>query len=87
MKPEDHKGEPIINIDVNDVASISGALRYRDLVGIMLPQEMKQARDEWLKKENDEAMRGILRETDNKMQNMGVQTYTPEGQAGRIVIE
>ena len=29
MKPDDNRGEEILNIDVNDVGSLTGALRYR----------------------------------------------------------
>lgn len=86
MTPDDNKGEKIVNVDVQDVSSLTGALRYRDLVAIMLPKELKQARDEWLRNENKEAMKGILRETDEKLKEGGVETYIPKGQSGRIVI-
>lgn len=87
MKPEDNKGAPILKVDVNDVSSLTGALRYREMIAVMLPNELKEERDEWVRNENREAMRGILKETDEKLDEMGVQTYTPQGQAGRIVIE
>ena len=87
MKPSDNKGEEIINIDVNDSGALTGALRYRDLVAIMLPKKLKEARDEWLKNENAEAMRGILKETDEKFKEGGASLYTPKGQSGRVVIE
>lgn len=86
MKPEDNRGEEIINMDVNDVGSLTGALRYRDLVAIMLPKELKEARDKWHRDQNKEAMKGVLRETDEKLKEGGVETYTPSGQSGRIVI-
>lgn len=86
MTPDDNRGERIINIDVNDVASLTGALRYRDLVAIMLPKELKEARDLYVRNENKEAMKGVLRETDEKLKEGGVETYTPKGQDGRIVI-
>ncbi len=86
MTPEDNRGEKIINIDVNDVGSLTGALRYRDLVAVMLPKELKEARDKWLRNENKEAQRGILRETDEKLKEGGVETYAPSGQSGRVVI-
>lgn len=86
MKPEDNKGEKILNIDVNDVSSLTGALRYRDMVAIMLPQDLKQARDNWLRNENKEAMKGVLRETDEKLKEGGVETYVPKGQEGRVII-
>lgn len=86
MKPTDNRGEEIINVDVNDVGSLTGALRYRDLVAIMLPNELKEERDKWLRGENKEAMKGVLRETDEKLKEGGVETYTPKGQSGRIII-
>lgn len=86
MKPDDNKGDKIINIDVNDVGSLTGALRYREMVAIMLPKEMKEARDAWHRNENKEAMRSILKETDEKFKEHGVETYAPSGQSGRIVI-
>jgi hypothetical protein len=87
MKPEDNKGQEILRTDVNDAGSLTGALRYRELVAIMLPNELKQSRDEWVRNENKEATKGILQETDEKLKEHGVQTYTPSGQDGRIVIE
>lgn len=86
MKPQDNEGDEIVNIDVNDVGSLTGALRYRDLVAIQLPNELKAQRDKWLRNENNEAMKGVLRDTDEKLKEGGVETYTPKGQAGRIVI-
>jgi hypothetical protein len=87
MKPSDNKGAEIINIDVNDVGSLTGALRYRELVAIMLPKELKEARDNWLKNENLEATKTILKKTDKELAQHGVETYAPNGQSGRIVIE
>lgn len=90
MKPVDNQGEEILNIDVNDVSSLTGALRYRDLVAIMLPKELKAARDEWLRNENKESMRGILGKTDESFKEHGVETFgvVPDGKGGssRIVI-
>lgn len=86
MKPTDNRGDEILNIDVNDSASLTGALKYRDLVAIMLPKELKEARDKWLKNENQEQMRGILKDTDKKFKDGGVETYTPKGHEGRVVI-
>lgn len=86
MKPDDNKGERILNIDVNDVGSLTGALRYRDMVAIMLPKELKEARDIYIRNENKEAMKGVLKETDEKLKEGGVETYVPKGLEGRIVI-
>jgi hypothetical protein len=86
MKPTDNKGDEIVNIDVNDSASLTGALKYRDMVAIMLPKELKEARDNWLRNENKEAMKGILKSTDKEFKDGGVETYTPKGHEGRVVI-
>ena len=86
MKPEDNKGSEILNIDVNDAGSLTGALKYRDLVAIMLPNELKEARDKWLRSENQEQMKGVLKEADEKLKENGVDTYTPKGLEGRVVI-
>jgi hypothetical protein len=86
MKPSDNHGDEIVNIDVNDVASLTGALRYRDLVAIMIPKELKAQRDEYIRNENKEAMRSVLRETDEKLKEGGVEVYAPKGQAGRVII-
>lgn len=87
MKPEDNKGQEILKVDVNDAGSLTGALRYRELVAIMLPNELKAERDEWVRSENKEAVKGIFAETDEKLKEHGVESYVPTGQAGRIVIE
>lgn len=87
MKPTDNKGEKIINIDINDSNAVGSELRYRDLVAVMLPIDRKEARDEWLRQENTNAVSSIFDQTDNELSANGVQTYTPKGQSGRIVIE
>lgn len=87
MKPADNKGDPIEQIDVNDGSSLAKEIRYRDLVAVMLPKELKEARDEWVRQENRDAMKNILKQTDEKFQEHGVQTYAPTGQTGRIIIE
>lgn len=86
MKPSDNVGERILNVDVNDSGSLTGSLKYRDLVAIMLPEELKEARDIYIRNENKEAMKGVLKETDEKLKEGGVETYTPKGQEGRVVI-
>jgi hypothetical protein len=87
MKPSDNKGDEIMVTDVNNPNAVAGELRYMDLVAVMIPQEMKDARDEYIAQENKNAMSAILGETDDQLKNMGVQTYKPKGQAGRIVID
>lgn len=87
MKPEDNKGQEILKVDVNDAGSLTGALRYREMIAIMPPNELKEDRDEWVRSENREAMKNILKQTDEEFKEKGVETYKPEGQSGRIVIE
>lgn len=87
MTPKDNKGDEIINIDVNDAGSLTSALRYRELVAIMLHNDLKAARDKWLKDENAEAMKGILKNAKEEADEQGVELYTPKGQSGKIVID
>ena len=87
MKPSDNRGVQIEHLDVNDGSPLAKEIRYRDLVAVMLPVELKEARNEWLRQENKDAMKNILKKTDEKFQEHGVQTYSPAGQSGRIVIE
>lgn len=86
MTPEDNIGNEIVNTDVNDVGSLTGALRYRDLVAIMLPKELKLARDEYIRSENEHALKGVLNKTDAELTKGGVETYTPKGHQGKVVI-
>lgn len=87
MKPEDNKGQEILKVDVNDAGSLTGAVRYREMIAIMLPNDLKKARDEWIRNENKDAVKGIFSQTDEKFKEKGVELYKPHGQAGRIVIE
>lgn len=87
MKPSDNVGEVISQEDVNDGNPLHDGIRYRDMIAMMLPNELVAEREQYYKKENQHAMGSILGETDGKMANMGVQTYAPKGQSGRIVID
>jgi hypothetical protein len=87
MKESDNKGDKIVKVDVLDGSSLIGEIRYRDMVAMMLPNELKEARDDWLRQENKDAMRNILKQTDETFKEHGVQTYAPTGQDGRIVID
>lgn len=82
MKPSDN-----IGTYAQDEGSLSGELRYRDMVGMMLPDNLKKQRSEYYRKETDEATKSILRQTDGEMRQKGVSTYTPKGMPGRIVID
>lgn len=82
MKPADN-----IGTYAQDEGSLSGELRYRDMIGMMLPESLKKQRSEYYRKETDEATRAILKQTDGEMREKGVSTYTPKGMPGRIVID
>ncbi len=88
MRKEDNVGSPVINYeaDVNDGNSLSGEIRYRGMIAMKMPDDVKQARDEWHRSENKEAMQGILKETDQEFANMNVETYAPN-KRNRITIE
>jgi hypothetical protein len=48
---------------------------------------VKSERDQYMRDQTRQAQKSILRDTDEKLKSAGVSTYTPKGQAGRIVIE
>lgn len=87
MKPDDNKGsyEPVE--DVTGSKSLSGEIRYRDMIAMMLPDALKQSRSEYFRNEIKETTGAILRQSDNEFKRSGVSTYTPKGMPGRIVIE
>lgn len=87
MKPSDNIGEEIDQTDINDGKALHNGIRYRDHIAMMLPDETKKAREEYIREENKQQMAGILRDTDEQFAAKGVQTYKPKGQAGRIVID
>lgn len=82
MKPADN-----IGTYAQDETSLSGELRYRDMIGMMLPDSLRKERNEYYRRETDEATKSILRQTDGEMREKGVSTYTPKGMPGRIVID
>lgn len=87
MKPEDNVGPPIDQTDVNDGKALHDGIRYRDMIAMMLPNDLKEAREEYYKEENRQQMAGILKDTDREAEQMGAQVYKPKGQTGRVVIE
>ena len=87
MKPSDNKGGNLGLQDVNDGGSPANDIRYRDMIAMMLPDAVKKERDEYYRSENRRATDVILKKTDKDLKNMGVSTYRPNGQSGRIVIE
>lgn len=87
MRPEDNVGTKIQQEDVNDGSALIDGIVYRDLIAMMLPDDVKQDREDYFREENKQAIAGVLRQSDAELANTGVQTYTPKGQDGRIVIE
>ena len=87
MKPKDNVGPLIDQVDVHDGKALHDGIRYRDMIAMMLPDDLKEAREEYHREQNHQAMAGILRDTDNELEQMGAQVYKPKGSPGRIVIE
>lgn len=87
MRPEDNVGIPIKAYDTPDANPLAGEIRYRDSIAMMLADEDKVARQEYIREENRSATKQILQKTDQEFKRAGVQTYAPKGQTGRIVIE
>lgn len=87
MRPEDNVGIAIKAYDTPDANSLASEIRYRDSIAMMIADEDKVAREEFMKQESRAATRQILRNTDEEFKRAGVQTYSPKGQSGRIVIE
>lgn len=87
MKPHDNVGIPIRAYETPEANPLANEIRFRDLIAMMISDEDKEARKEWLRDETRAAQQRILHKTDEEFRNAGVQTYSPKGQAGRIVIE
>jgi hypothetical protein len=87
MKPDDNVGIPITSFDTPDANKLATEIRYRDSIAMMLPDDVKSERDQYMRDQTRQAQKSILRDTDEKLKSAGVSTYTPKGQAGRIVIE
>jgi len=87
MKPSDNVGIPIKSYDTPDSNSLATEIRFRDSIAMMIADEDKLARQEYMREESQAATRQILQKTDEEFKRSGVQTYSPKGQSGRIVIE
>lgn len=87
MKPDDNVGIPIRAYDTPDANPLATEIRYRDSIAMMITDEDKASRQEYIREENESATRQILKQTDEDLKRAGVTTYTPKGQSGRIVIE
>ena len=73
--------------DVNDSNPTDSRIKYRGMVGMMLPDKLKEERTAYYKAETNRATSMIMKDTDKEAKKMGVETYSPRGSAGRIVIE
>lgn len=87
MQPKDNIGPEIEQTDIKDGSALHAGIRYRDMIAMMLPDSIREDREEYYREENRQAMAGILRDTDQKLEQTGAQVYKPHGQPGRIVIE
>lgn len=87
MTAKDNVGVAIEDDTATGAQPLTNVIRYQDMIGMMLPDDLKQARQEYHRNENQNAVRGVMRETDEKMKDMGVATYAPKGHRGRIVID
>jgi len=87
MKPEDNLGDYQPLEDVNDGKAIFNGIRFRDMIAMMLPDDMKEAREEYMRRENANAKELILNKTDEEAKRNGVQIYAAKGHSGRIVID
>ena len=87
MKPEDNVGTPIIQAETPEANPLASEIRYRDSIAMMLPDEAKQDREEYYRNESRSVQQQVLSKSDEQFKSHGVTTYTPKGQAGRIVID
>lgn len=88
MKPEDEIGTFSTSYkDVNDGKALGTGIVFRDSIAMMIPDELKAAREEFMRQENANAMSSILNKTDDKIKQTGASTYKPKGMSGRIVID
>lgn len=87
MLPADKNEKDFETKDVTDAGKLDSNIRYRGMIAMMLPDDKKQARTEYYKAETDRATKMIMRDSDKEARKMGVETYSPKGQSGRIVIE
>lgn len=87
MKPSDNIAGSFDTKDVNDGGSAANDIRYRDLIAMMLPDEIKRQRNEYYRNENAQAAKAIMKNTDAGIAKMGGSTYKPKGMQGKIVIE
>lgn len=87
MKPNDNVGTVIRQDYISEANSLGTEIRFRDMIAMMLPDDLKNARANHYKQEFKAATAQPLRETDSALKKGNVRTYTPSGMAGRIIIE
>lgn len=87
MKSSDNTGTPIRQFETPDANPLGSEIRYRDMIAMMISDDDKKAREEYYREQNQSAQRQILHKSDMEFKRSGVQTYTPKGMSGRIVIE
>ena len=88
MKPSDNVGAHIESLGyATDAGQLATEIRYQNMIAMMLPDDAKEDRTKYHQDRIRESTAGILAESDEKMKKMGMKTYTPKGQSGRIVIE
>ena len=87
MEQKDNRGIGVDVLDVNDGSVVSNNIRYRDMIAMMLPNDIKESRTEYYKAETQRSTQMIMKKADEDAKQIGVQTYTPKGMSGRIVIE
>ena len=86
MRPQDNKGTEIVQTDVADQKGSDSHIVYRDCIAMMLPDEMRLAREEYHRNEISNTMKVILHEADDGISKLGGRTYKPKNMPGRIVI-
>ena len=88
MKPSDNVGAHIESLGyATDAGQLATEIRYQNMIAMMLPDDAKEDRTKYHQDRIRESTAGILAESDETMKKMGMKTYTPKGQSGRIVIE
>lgn len=88
MKPEDNKGVAFTAQDVSEEKALGNHIRYRGQVAMMIPDELKEARQEYYKGETSSKLKTGLETMKTGLAGMGGQYRgeSPDGK-GRIVID
>lgn len=73
--------------EVTDGANLDSALRKREMVAMVIPEELAEARDKFYKEETEKQTQGVLGGLDSEASRMGVKTYAATGRNKRVIIE